>query len=93
MKKEFQEKVNDLKNQVIEKLSNTDLTGKLIFVRDEISNFTGYCIDHEIGGICTKLMITNHNNNTITLEDDFGDDLGEFELDIFGLELLIELLD
>jgi hypothetical protein len=92
MKVEFEQVVKDLKDQVLERLMEKDLTDEVIWVRDEISNFTGSCIDHEVGGLCTKLCITHHDGGTITLEDDFGDDLGEFELEDFGLELLLTLL-
>jgi hypothetical protein len=92
MKIEFEQVVKDLKDQVLEKLMEKDLTDEVIYVRDEISNFTSGCIDHEVGGLCTKLCITSHNLGTIGLEDDFGNDLGEFELEDFGLELLLTLL-
>jgi len=92
MKTEMEKTVRDLKNQVLEKLMVMDLTDDVIYIRDEISNLTGGCIDHEIGGICTKLCITHHEGSTITLEDDFGDDLGKFELGDFSLEILLTLL-
>ena len=92
MKNEIKKTILDIKNQVLEKLMVIDLTGTVIYVRDEISNFTGSCIDHEVGGLCTKLCITSHNGGTITLNDDFGEELGEFKLDCFGLELLLTLL-
>lgn len=92
MKNEMTKSVQDLKYQVLKRLMGMDLTDTVIYIRDEISNFTGGCIDHEVGGLCTTLLITSHDGGTITLEDDFGDDLGEVELENFGLELLITLL-
>lgn len=91
MKVEFKKVMKDLKNQVLEKLMEKDLTDEMIWVRDEISNFTGGCIDHEIEGLCTKLYITSHNHGTITLEDDLNN-FGEFELERFSLEFLLTLL-
>ena len=92
MKNEMEKLVQDLKDQVLTKLMGMDLTDDVIYIRDEISNFTGSCIDNEIGGLCIPLIITSHEGDTITLENDFGEDLGEFELKFFGLELLLTLL-
>lgn len=92
MKTEIKKIVQDLKDQVLEKLMEKDLTDEILFIRDEISNLTGGCIDHEIGGICTKLRITHHDGDTITLEDDFEEEVGEFKLEYFSLEILLTLL-
>jgi hypothetical protein len=86
-------KSKELKKEIIDLLVKKDLTGTVIFIRDKISNFSGRCIDHEVGGLCTKVLITNHNGREIDLVDDFDEELGTFDLDNFGIDFLLTLLD
>jgi hypothetical protein len=90
---ELKEKTLTLKEEIIGRLVKQDLTGQVIFIRDEISNFSGGCIDHEVGGLCTKVLITRHEGREIDLVDDFEEEVGTFELDYFGIELLLTLLE
>jgi hypothetical protein len=89
----LKKKSKELKNEIINVLTKKDLTDKIIYIRDEISNFSGYCIDHEIGGICTKVFITRHEGKEIDLVDEMEEELGTFNLDHFGIDFLLILLD
>jgi hypothetical protein len=89
----LKKKSEELKKEIINVLTKKDLTDKIIYIRDEISNFSGGCIDHEVGGLCTKVFITRHEGKEIDLVDDFNEELGTFELDYFGIDFLLTLLD
>ena len=92
MNKLLQQKTNDLKQEIISVLLTKDLTGETFYIRDIISNFSGGCIDGEIGMLTTKVSITKHEGIEIDLENDFEEDLGTFELTYFGIELLLDLV-
>ena len=82
--------IDRLKGQVIRELSQMDLVGKVIEVRDEVSKFTGGAFDGSVSGISTFATITDQEGDIIFLNDDFDD---EYSLEWFGLEFLIQMLD
>ena len=90
---DLKKKKEELKREIIQLLMKKDLTDETLYIRDEISNFTGSCIDDEVGGLCTKVFITRHEGQEIDLVDDMNEELGTFNLDRFGIELLLTLLD
>ena len=87
----LQEKVNELKQELIKHLKTQDLTGTTIWVRDFISNSTGGSVDHEIGGMNSRLTIEDHDGDEIVLTDDCDEEVGTFNLQDFGLEFLMEI--
>jgi hypothetical protein len=89
----LKKKSKELKKEIVNVLTKRDLTDMIIYIRDEISNFSGGCIDHEVGGLCTKVFITRHEGKEIDLVDEFDEELGTFELDHFGIDFLLTLLD
>jgi hypothetical protein len=91
--KDLKKKKEELKQEIINVLKEKDLTDDVIFIRDEISNFTGTCIDGEVGGLCTKIFITSHTGTEISLMDEFEEELGTFNLNDFGIDFLLTLLD
>ena len=91
--KNLKEKTEELKKEIINVLITKDLTDIVIDIRDDLSNFSGYCIDHELGGICSKVFITRHKGREIDLLSDMNEELGTFNLDRFGIDFLLTLLD
>jgi hypothetical protein len=89
----LKKKSEELKKEIINVLTKKDLTDKIIYIRDKISNFSGGCIDHEVSGLCTKVFITRHEGREIDLVDDFNEELGTFDLEHFGIDFLLTLLD
>ena len=90
--KDLKKEVEELKEEIIKVLITKDLTGEIIYIRDEISDFSGGCIDSEVGGLSTKVFITHHSGRDIDLEDEMESELGTFNLEDFGIDLLLTLL-
>ena len=85
--------IDRLKGELINELSQMDLVGKIVQVRDNVSNFTGGAFDETVSGMSTFATITDQEGDIIFLNDDFDDELGEYSLESFGLEFLIQMLD